>query len=177
MNVLIQAGEDAERIAAMFQGLGALSVELKRVGSLQQAADEAQGRIDQRKGDLDAANQEVADRVAAGEEASRQLDATRAAIARERAEADAAKRAAEIAAADAVTAAKTEAEQIVTDAKTKAEAQAVAIARRAAADLRATTDELVQKQGLLRAAIDATTEAQSRLDAINAQIADLKARF
>lgn len=57
MSTLTKAGEDAQRLAAMFSGLAGLADELQRVGSLQQAESEAQTR-------LDAVNAEIAKREA-----------------------------------------------------------------------------------------------------------------
>lgn len=46
MSTLTKAAEDAQRLAMMFSGLSSFGDELARIGSLQQAGDEAKARLD-----------------------------------------------------------------------------------------------------------------------------------
>lgn len=177
MNTLIQAGEDAERLSSLFSGLAGLSAELKRVGSLQQAADEAQTRIDKAKTESDRratealAQAEVVEKRLAG--LKEEHVAANAAIAEANAERTKILDAAQARAADIVAAAQSDAAsarstseyvgaKIVADAKVEAD--------RMRADLKLAHDELNDLR------INAA-DAQKRRDDALAELARLKGLF
>lgn len=177
MNVLIQAGEDAERLAAMFSGLAGVAAELKRVGSLQQAADEAQGRIDKIKTEAFSRAAELEAQVVAAEKRLAGLKEEGAAADRAMAEANASR-------SKLLASAITEANEIVRLAKEKA-AQIASEAVKEAGQHRDATEAAlasVKRETAVQEAALVDLNAhlasrQSALDDITAKLADLKSRL
>lgn len=70
--VLTGAGEELDRIASMFPNLSSLAAELKRIGSIDQAAGEAEARAARANNQID----ECHDAIVKGEEALADIQAT-----------------------------------------------------------------------------------------------------
>lgn len=172
-----KAGEDAERLAAMFSGLAGLADELKRVGSLQNAADEAERRI---------AESDAALSKRANYWAGQQADAE-ARLTETKSKIDGAQKAAE----EIVNAAKREAEAVAVAAYADADKIAADVSARLAAEesnaqvrLSGLRDAAFALEARIRAGGETAQKAADELAAsiamkrqVDAEVARLKGLF
>lgn len=177
MSTFTKAAEDAERLAAMFSGLAGLADELKRVGSLQSAADEAQERAKVAAGQM---TNQVDHWAAEQKTAEARLAETKAKID------EATKKAEEI-----VNSAKREADAVAVAAYADADKIAADVSARLAAEesnaqvrLSGLRDAAFALEGKIRAGNEAAQKAADELAAsiamkrqVDVEVARLKSLF
>lgn len=155
----MRAAADLRKLSMMFRGLVDVGVELEAVGSLEQAAAEAESSLTRTRGLVEAANAELvaasARVVGANRRAQQITDAATAA------------------AADQAQAAERDAAALKTDAKAEAERIVQQALQRAAA----ITNSAKAAQQTLDLINGEITVQQGKLDDINTQIADLRRKF